>query len=58
MDRRSALSLLLGGFVAPRAFGRDDFTIRTTSRLVLLDVSVKNTKGGFASGLSKAQFRV
>jgi len=35
-----------------------DFTIRTTSRLVLLDVSVKDASGGFVSGLSKDNFKV
>jgi Ca-activated chloride channel homolog len=35
-----------------------DFTIRTTSRLVLLDVSVKDTSGGFVSGLSSDNFKV
>ncbi|MGA2213210.1 MAG: VWA domain-containing protein [Bryobacteraceae bacterium] len=35
-----------------------DFTIRTTSRLVLLDVSVKDASGGFVSGLSKDDFKV
>ena len=34
-----------------------DFTIRTTSRLVLLDVSVKDASGGFVSGLSKDEFQ-
>ena len=35
-----------------------DFTIQTTSRLVLLDVSVKDQKGGFVSGLTKDDFKV
>jgi Ca-activated chloride channel family protein len=35
-----------------------EFTIRTTSRLVLLDVSVKDAAGGFVSGLSKDNFKV
>jgi len=35
-----------------------DFTIRTTSRLVLLDVSVKDSGGGFVSGLTKGNFKV
>jgi Ca-activated chloride channel homolog len=35
-----------------------DFTIRTTSRLVLLDVSVKDGAGGYVSGLSKDNFKV
>ena len=34
------------------------YTIRTTSRLVLLDVSVKDGSGGLVSGLSKENFEV
>src|SRR5260370_40028929 len=34
------------------------YTIRTTSRLVLLDVSVKDAAGGFVSGLTKDNFKV
>jgi Ca-activated chloride channel family protein len=37
---------------------QQDFTIRTTSRLVLLDVSVKDSEGGFVSGLTKDSFKV
>ncbi|MGI8743524.1 MAG: VWA domain-containing protein [Bryobacteraceae bacterium] len=40
-------------------FGQQkEFTISTTSRLVLLDVSVKDSSGGFAAGLKKENFRV
>src|ERR1700736_6367976 len=35
-----------------------EFTISTTSRLVLLDVSVKDSAGGFVSGLKKENFKV
>src|SRR5258708_38823843 len=35
-----------------------DYTIRTTARLVLVDVSVKDAPGGFVSGLSKENFKV
>jgi Ca-activated chloride channel family protein len=35
-----------------------DFTIQTTSRLVLLDVSIKDAAGGFVSGLKKEDFQV
>ena len=35
-----------------------EYTIRTTSRLVLLDVSVKDTTGGFVSGLTGENFKV
>lgn len=38
--------------------GEQNYTIRTTSRLVLLDVSVKDAKGGFVSGLNKDNFQV
>jgi len=34
------------------------YTIRTTSRLVLLDVSVKDPAGGFVSGLTKNNFKI
>ncbi len=36
----------------------DDYVIRTISRLVLLDVSVKDSRGGFVSGLAKENFTV
>jgi Ca-activated chloride channel homolog len=35
-----------------------EFTIQTTSRLVLLDVSVKDSAGGFVSDLQKDNFKV
>jgi VWFA-related protein len=35
-----------------------EYTIKTTSRLVLLDVSVKDPKGGYVSGLAKDNFHV
>jgi len=35
-----------------------EFTIRTTSRLVLLDVSVKDATGGLVSGLLQQNFQV
>ncbi len=35
-----------------------EFTLRTTSRLVLLDVSVKDPAGGFVSGLAQDNFKV
>ncbi len=41
-----------------KAAGQKDYTIQTTSRLVLLDVSVKDAAGGFVSGLAKDQFKV
>ena len=36
----------------------DQYTIRTTSRLVLLDVSVKNPAGALVGGLAKNNFEV
>ena len=58
------VALLLGSAIAvtgsPQS-SRDnsrDYTLRTTSRLVLLDVSVKDSKGGFVSGLTQDQFKV
>ena len=35
-----------------------DFTISADVELVVLDVSVKDAKGGYASGLSKDDFKV
>lgn len=46
-----------GAFTA-RAQDRPGYTIRTTSRLVLLDVSVKDAQGGFVSGLTQDNFKV
>lgn len=43
---------------AKRAQEQQDYTIRTTSRLVLLDVSVKDPEGGFVSGITKDNFHV
>ena len=37
---------------------QQNFTIRTTSRLVLLDVSVKDPLGGFVSDLTQDNFKV
>jgi VWFA-related protein len=37
---------------------QQNYTIRTTSRLVLLDVSVKSPQGGFVSGLAQDNFKV
>ena len=41
-----------------KATDQGNFTIQTTSRLVLLDVSVKDGSGGFVSGLTKENFKV
>jgi len=37
---------------------QQEYTIQTTTRLVLLDVSVKDARGGFVSGLTKDNFKV
>jgi Ca-activated chloride channel family protein len=67
MNRRSAMrtlmtasagSLLTPLFARPGGDDQDDLIIRAESRLVLLDVSVKNPAGGFVSGLSKENFSV
>jgi Ca-activated chloride channel family protein len=41
-----------------KATEQGNFTLQTTSRLVLLDVSVKDAAGGFVSGLTKDNFKV
>jgi Ca-activated chloride channel homolog len=54
-------TVLGGGYIWSQSAepkGDQDYTIRTTSRLVLLDVSVKNPSGGFVAGLSKDNFKV
>ncbi len=62
MDRRRFVAGIMASPLA--LFGQavqsddKDYTIRTTSRLVLLDVSVKDPKGGFVSGLTKENFHV
>ncbi len=43
---------------AAKATDQENFTIQTTSRLVLLDVSVKDSSGGVVSGLTKDNFKV
>jgi len=43
---------------AAKASEPGDFTIQTTTRLVLLDVSVKDAAGGFISGFAKDNFKV
>lgn len=68
MNRRSAVrtlvtagagSLLGRGFLAAgQADEQDRYLIRSEARMVLLDVSVKDSGGGFVSGLSKENFSV
>ena len=45
------------GSPAKREVRTKSYTIRTTSRLVLLDVSVKDPQGGFVTGLTQGQFQ-
>ena len=74
MLRWNAFAILAAGLTAPAFFAQlkepasqqakltekqeKEFTIQTTSRLVLLDVSVKDPKKGFVSGLTKDNFKV
>ncbi len=64
MNRRSAIQTLMGWGAGSllwrpaRGCDDDDFVIRSEARLVVLEVSVKNRGGGFASGLTKENFRV
>jgi Ca-activated chloride channel family protein len=63
--RFTGVALLLGAALAaagsqqiPGDESSQAYILRTTSRLVLLDVSVKDSKGGFVSGLTEDQFKV
>src|SRR5580698_2141741 len=68
MNRRSAMRTLVaasagslfgrGLFADPFQEDQDSLILRSETRLVLLDVSVKDSQGGFVSGLSKENFRV
>jgi Ca-activated chloride channel family protein len=68
MNRRLAMRTLMaasaGSVLWPRLFAanpqdqQESYTIRSEARLVLLDVSVKDSAGGFVSGLSKENFSV
>jgi len=66
MNRRAAIRNLMvagAGLLAPRfpaamRQAQQDYTIRSEVRLVLLDVSVKDSKGGLVAGLSKDNFQV
>jgi Ca-activated chloride channel homolog len=53
----AATSLLLVGLLCQSA-DKQDFNFATHSDLVLLDVSVKEAKGGFVSTLKKENFRI
>ena len=53
-----ALGTWLGANPAVQSSQEKDYTLSTTSRLVLLDVSVKDSRGGFVSGLTKDAFKV
>jgi Ca-activated chloride channel homolog len=61
MNRRAALRTLgiaCAAQVWPRASAQEPFVIHSNVRLVLLDVAVKDHRGGFASGLQKDNFAV
>lgn len=59
MENKVLISSLLVTASACIGLGQDkEFTISTTSRLVLLDVSVKDSSGGFAAGLKKDNFKI
>lgn len=62
MNRRSAMRHLLvagaGRFLRAASDENPNYTIRSEVRLVLLDVSVKNSRGAFVKGLSAGNFRV
>jgi len=62
MNRRTAMRHLLVAGAGPllrAASGENpDYTIRSEVRLVLLDVGVTNSRGGFVTGLSAGNFRV
>jgi VWFA-related protein len=42
----------------PPPLTADDYVVSSDVEIVLLDVSVKDSRGGFASGLTKEQFKV
>lgn len=54
----TAFSGLLGTSLAMQRDQEKEYTLSTTSRLVLLDVGVKDSTGGFVSGLTKDNFKV
>ena len=65
MNRRSAMKNLIaasaGSLVARPLFAdsdQDSNILRSETRLVLLEVSVKDSRGGFVSGLSKENFDI
>ena len=52
------LGAMLGASPATQSGQEKDYTLSTTSRLVLLDVSVKDPNGGFVTGLPKDAFKI
>jgi Ca-activated chloride channel homolog len=71
MTRFRALPLAITGVVAcvvalgwqeskqpAKSDASEDYVIRTTSRLVLLDVSVRDPQGGLITGLTKDNFKI
>jgi VWFA-related protein len=58
-ERRSGKQpVKTGSTFAKTQPGDEEFKIKTDVELVLLDVSVKDSQGGFVSGLQKENFRV
>src|SRR6266849_345882 len=57
LTRWTLLFLALNGF-AQDSFQSPEFKIHTDVELVLLDVSVKNSSGGYITGLTKDRFQI
>jgi Ca-activated chloride channel family protein len=59
---RTAIAVLIFAAAGPAQKQQEpvekEFTIRSDVRLVLLDVSVRDTAGGFVSGLAKDNFKI
>ncbi len=55
---RQWLSVLIVASVAAALAVAEDFTIRDNVNLVLLDVSVKNSRGAYVQGLERGNFQV
>ncbi|MES1258510.1 MAG: VWA domain-containing protein [Acidobacteriota bacterium] len=62
MERRRLLQTLLAASAIPWPARSDqsqpDFTLRSDVRLVMLEVSVRNRRGGLVSGLAKENFTI
>jgi Ca-activated chloride channel family protein len=58
MKRRHAMGRLLAAGAVSLLGRAEDFTLRSESRLVILDVSVRDHKGALISGLDKNNFQI